>query len=183
MLASWKKSNGKPRQCIKKKRHYFANKNLYGQSYGFSSGHVWMWELDREEGWAPKNLCFCTVMMKKTLERPLDCKEMQLVDPKGNQPWIFIWRTDAEAEAPVHWPDSKSQLTGKESDAGKIEGGKRRGWQRTRWLDGITNFNGHEFERAPEDSGGQGSLACCSARGDTELVRTEGLNSNDSVDR
>ena len=116
MLASWKKSNGKPRQCIKKKRHYFANKNPYGQSYGFSGSHVWMWELDCEEGWVPKNWCFWTVVLEKTLERPLDCKEIQSVNPKGNQPCKFIWRTDAEAA--VYWPDAKSQLTGKD-DAGK----------------------------------------------------------------
>ena len=90
------------------------------QTYGFSSTHVWMWELDYKESWAPKNGCFWTVVLEKTLERPLDCKEIQPVHPKGNQSWIFIWRTDAEAETPILWPpDRKNWLTGKDPDAGK----------------------------------------------------------------
>ena len=89
-LAPWKKSYEKPRQCIKKQRHHFAN----SQSYGFSSSHVWVWELNHEEGWVPKNWCFWTVVLEKTLESPLDCKEIQPVNPKGNQSWIFIGRTD-----------------------------------------------------------------------------------------
>ena len=96
-----KKSYDKPRQNIKKQRHYFANKSPASQGYGFSSGHVWMWELDCEEGWAQKNLCFWTVMLEKTLKSPLDCKEIQPVNPRGNQSWIFIGRNDAEAEAPL----------------------------------------------------------------------------------
>ena len=108
----------KPRQHIKKQRHYFANKGPYSQSCGFSSSHVWMWELEHQEGWALKNWCFQTVMLEKTLESPLDSKKIKPVNPKGNQPWIFIGRT--EAEAPVLWPpDVKSLLTGKDSDAGK----------------------------------------------------------------
>ena len=101
-------------------RHYFANKDLYSQSYGFSSSHVWMWVLDHKDHWTPKNQCFWTVVLKKTLESPLDCKEIKLVHPKGNQSWIFIGRTDAEAEAPILWlPDAKSWLIGQDSDAGK----------------------------------------------------------------
>jgi len=100
MLALWKKSYDQPRQHIKKQRHYFANKGPSSQSYGFSSGHVWMWELDHKEGWAPKNWCFWTVVLEKTLESPLDCKDIQPVHPKGNQSWIFIGRTDVEAETP-----------------------------------------------------------------------------------
>ena len=100
--------------------------------------HVWMWKLDYKESWVPKNWCFWTMVLEKTLESPLDGKEIQLVNPKGNQPWIFIGRTDAEAETPVLWPpDVKNGLIGKE--LGKIEGGRRRGWQRMRWLDGITD--------------------------------------------
>ena len=103
----------------------------------FSSGHVWMWELDCEESWAPKNWCFWTVVLEKTLESPLDCKEIQPVHPKGNQSWIFIGRTDAEAEAPIIWPsDVKNWLTGKDPDARKIEGRR----QSMRWLDGITDW-------------------------------------------
>ena len=100
-LAPWKESYDKPRQCIKKQRHHFANKDLYSQGYGFSIGHVWMWELDHKESWAPKNWCFQIVVLEKTLESPLDCKEIKPVHPKGNQFWIFIGRTDAEAEAPI----------------------------------------------------------------------------------
>ena len=105
---------------ILKSRDYFANKDLYSQSYGFSSSHVWMWELDHKESWTPKNWCFWTVVLEITLESPLDCKEIQLVNPKGNQTWISIGRTDAEAETPILWPpDAKSQLIRKDLDAGK----------------------------------------------------------------
>ena len=104
MLTPWKKSYDKPRQHIKKQRHYFADKGLYSQSYSFSSSHVWMWELNQKEGWALKNQCFQTVVLEKILESPLDSKEIKLVNPKGNQSWIFIGRTDAEAETPVLWP-------------------------------------------------------------------------------
>ena len=93
-----------PIQHIKKQRHYFANKDSSSQSYGFSSSHVWMWELDYKESWAPKNWCFWTVVLVKTLETPLHCKEIQPVHPKGYQFWIFIGRTDAEAETPILWP-------------------------------------------------------------------------------
>ena len=106
----------------------------------FSSSHVWMWELDCEESWAPKNWCFWTVVLEKTLASPLDSKEIQLVHPKGDQSWMFTGRTDAEAETPIFWPpDANSWLTGKDSDAGGIGGRRRRGRQRMRWLDGITD--------------------------------------------
>ena len=99
-----------------------------------------MWELDHEESWAPKNWCFWALVLEKTLESPLDCKEIQPVHPKGNQPWIFTGRTDIEGETPIIWPpDGKSWLIWKDSDAGNIEGRKRSGWQRMRWLNGITN--------------------------------------------
>ena len=129
------------RQHIQKQRHYFANKGLSSQSCGFSSNRVWMCELDYKESWVLKNWCFWTVVLEKTLESPLDCKEIQLVHPKGNQSWIFIGRTDAEAETPVLWlPDAKNGLIWKDPDLGKIEGGRRRGRQRMRWLNGITNL-------------------------------------------
>ena len=110
-----------PRQHIKKLRHYFANEGPSSQSYGFSSNHVWMWELDHKESWALKNWCFWTVVLEKTLEKsPLDCKEIQPVHPKGNQCLIFIGRTDAEAETPILWPrDVKNWLLGKDFDSGK----------------------------------------------------------------
>ena len=88
----------------KKQRHYFAHKGPYSQSYGFSSSHAWMWESNQKESWAPKHWCFWTVVLEKTLESPLDCKEIKPVNPKGNQPWIFIGRTDAKAETPILWP-------------------------------------------------------------------------------
>ena len=114
------KSYDQPRQHIKKQRHYFANKGPSSQSYGFPSSHVWMWELDHKESWAPKDWCFWSVMLEKTLESPLDCKEIKPVNPKGNQPWTFIGRTDAEAEAPILCPpDAKNWLIGKDPDAGK----------------------------------------------------------------
>ena len=117
---SLKKSYDKHKKMIKKQKHHFANKGPYSQSYGFSSSHVWMWELDNKEGWAVKNWCFQTVVLEKTLESSLECKEIKPVNPKGNQPWIFIGRTDAEAEAPVlQPPDMKSQLIGKDLDARK----------------------------------------------------------------
>ena len=127
---------------ILKKRHYFANKGPSSQSCGFSSNHIWMWELDYKERWALKNWCFWTVVLEKMLESPLDCKEIQPVHPKENQSWVFIGRTDAKAETSTLWsPDVKSWLTGKDADAGKDWGQdrRRRGWQRMRCLDGITD--------------------------------------------
>ena len=115
-------------------------KGSYSQIYGFSSSHVQMWKLNHKEGWMLKNWYFWTVMFEKILESPLDCKEIKPVNPKENQPWIFIGRTDAEAEALILWPpDVKSQLLGKILMLGKIEGRRRRGQQRARWLDGITD--------------------------------------------
>ena len=105
---------------LKNQRHYFADKGQSSQSYGFSSSHIWMWELYYKESWEPKNWCFWTVVLEKTLESPLDSKEIQLVHPKGNQSWIFIGRTDAEAETPILWPSYvKNWLIGKDPDAGK----------------------------------------------------------------
>ena len=125
---------------ILKSRDIIANKGPSTQSNGFSSGHVWMWELDYKEGWALKNWCFWTVVLEKTLESPLDGKEIQPVNPKGNQSWIFIGRTDVEAETPILWPpDAMNWLLEKTLMLGKIEGVRRRGWQRMRWLDGITD--------------------------------------------
>ena len=126
---------------ILKNRHYFANKGLSSQSYGFSRSHVWMWELDYKESWVPKNWCLWAVVLEKTLQSPLGCKEIQPVNPKGNQSWIFIGRTDAEANTPILWPpDVKNWLIGKDPDARQIEGRRRRGWQRMRWLAGITDL-------------------------------------------
>ena len=126
MLTPWKDSYDQPRQHIKKQRHYFASKGLSSQGYGFSSSHVWM--LDYKESWALKNWCFWTVVLEKTLESPLDCKEIQPVHLKGNQSWVFIGRTDVEAETPVLWPpDVKSWLIWKDPDAGKDWGREEEG--------------------------------------------------------
>ena len=154
MLAPWKKSYDQPREHIKKQRHCFANKGLSSQGYGFSSGHVWMWELDYKESWVPKNCCFWTVVLKKTLESPLDCKEIQPVHPKGDLSWVFIERTDAEAETPILWlPDEKNWLSlEKPLMLGKIEVRRRRERQRMRWLDGITNSTDMSLSK-PQDLG------------------------------
>ena len=142
MLALWKHSYDTPRH-IEKQRHYFANKGPSSQGYGFSSGHEWIWELDYKESWAPKNWYFWTVVLKKSLESPLDSKEIQSVHPKRNQSCIFIGRTDAEAETPILWPsDVKNWLIGKDPDVGKDWRQEERGRQRMRWLDGITDSMG-----------------------------------------
>ena len=141
MLAPWKKSYDKPKQHIKKQRHYFTNRGPSSQSYGFSSSHVWMWELGHKKSWAPKNWCFWTVVLGKTLESPWYCKEIQPVLSKGDQSWVFFGRTDVKAETPILWPpDAKNWLTGKDPVLGKIKGRRRRGRQRMRGLDGITNL-------------------------------------------
>ena len=151
----------KPRHHIKKQRHHFAKKGPYSQSYGFSSSHIQTWELDHKEAWALKNRCFWTVVLEKTLESPLDCKEIKPVNPKENQPWIFIGKTVAEAL--ILWPPySVSRLTGKDPDAGKDWGQeeKRAEDQMTGWHHWLS---GHEFEQTQGDNEGQGSLVWCSS--------------------
>ena len=146
---------------ILKSRRYFADKGPSSQGYGFSSGHVWLWELDYKESWAPKNWCFWTAMLEKTLESPLDSKEIKPLYHKGNQSWIFIGRTDTETPILLP-PDGKNWLIGKDLDAGKdwMRGEKRTiddemvGWHH--WL------NGQEFEQALGVGDGQGGLACYS---------------------
>ena len=151
-----------PRQHIKKQRHYFANKGPSSQGYGFSSDHVWMWKLDYKESWALKKWCFWTVVLEKTLESPLGFKEIQPVHPKGDQSWVFIGRTDPEAETPILWPpDAKSWLICKDPDAGKDWGQEEKemtedemvGWHH--WL------NGHGSGWTPGVGDGQGGLECC----------------------
>ena len=163
-------------ESILNSRHYFANKGLSNQSYGFSSSHVWMWELDYKESWAPKNWSFRTVVLEKTLESPLDCKEIQPVHPKGNQSWIFIGRTDTKAETPILWPpDAKNSLIGKDPDAGKDwrqeENGRQRmmiGWHH--------RLNGYEFEQALGAGDRQESLVCFSSWGHKALDMTVQLS-------
>ena len=142
----------------------------------FFSSHVWMWELDCEESWAPKNCCFWTVALEKTLESPLDCKEVRGVTPKGNQSWIFIRRTDAEAEAAILWPpDAKNWLIGKDSDTGK-DWRQEKGTTDDETLGWHCQLSGHEFEQTAGVDEGQGSLACFSPGGHRESDMTERLN-------
>ena len=149
MLAPCKKSYDQPRQHIKKQKHYFANKGLSSQSCGFSSSHVRMWELDYKENWALKNYCFWTVVSEKTLEGPLDSKDIQPVNPKGNQSWIFIGKTDADAEAPIPWlPDVKNWLIGKDLDAGQDWRQEEKGMTEHAMVGWHHWLDGHEFEQA-----------------------------------
>ena len=145
MLTPWKKIYDQPRQHIEKQRHYFANKGPSSQGYGFSSSHVWMWELDYKESWGPKNWCFWTVVLEKTLGSPLDCKEIQPVHPKGNQSWIG--RTDVEAETPILWPpEAKSWLIWKDCDAGKDWRQEEKRTTDDETVGWHHQLNGHEFE-------------------------------------
>ena len=177
-----KKSYDQPRQHIKKQRHYFANKGPSSQSYGFSSRHVWIWELDYKESWAWKNRCFWTVVLEKTLESPLNCKEIQPVHPKGDQSWIFIVRTDAKIEIPILWPpDAKKQLTGKDPDAGKDWRQEKKGTTEDEMVGWHHRLDGHEFEQASGVGDGQGSLACCSPWGRKESDMTEQPNFTEIV--
>ena len=141
-LLPWEKNYDQPRQHTEKQRHYFANQGPSSQGYGFPNSHVWIWELDyKERKWVPKNWYFWTMVLEKTLESPLNCKEIQLVNPKGNQPWIFIGRTDAEAEA-----DAKSWLIVKDPDAGKDWRWEEKGTTEDEMVKWHHGLNGHEFE-------------------------------------
>ena len=155
MLAPWKKSYDQPIQHIKKQRHYFADKHPCSQSYGFSSSHVWMWELGPKESWAQKNWCFWTVVLEKTLGVPLDSKEIRPVNPKGNWSWIVIGRTDAEADPSILWPpDAKSCLIGKDLYAGKDWGQEEHEATKGEMVEWHHQLNGHDFAQTPGDSEG-----------------------------
>ena len=144
MKFPWMESYDQTRQHIKKQRHYFANKGPSGQGCGFSIGHVWMREWGYKESWAQKNWCFWTVVLEKTLESPLDCKEIQPVHPKGDQSWLFIERTDVEAETPILWPpDAKSWLIWKDPDAGKDWGQEKKGTTEDETVGWHHRLNGH----------------------------------------
>ena len=146
-ITPWKESYDQPWQHIKKQRHYFVHKGPSSQGYGFSSGHVWMWELDYKESWALKNWCFLTVVLEKTLELPLDCKEIQPVHSKADQPWVIIVRTDTEAETPILWPpDAKSWLIWKDPDARKDWSWEKKGMTEGEMAGWHHQLNGHEFE-------------------------------------
>ena len=146
MLTPWKESYDQPRQHIKKQRHFFANKSPSSQGYCFSSSHVWMLELDYKESWLTKNWCFWTVVLEKTLESPLECKEIQPVHPKGDNSWVFIGRTDVETEAPILWsPDVKSWLIWKDPDAGKDWGQEEKGMTEDEMVGWHHQLNGYGF--------------------------------------
>ena len=173
-LESWVHQPG---QHIKKQRHYFANKGPSSQGYGFSSGHVWMWGLDHKESWMLKNWCFWTVVLEKTLSSPLDCKQIQLVHPKGDQSWVFIGRTDVEAETPTLWPpDAKSWLIGKDPDAGNDWGQEEKGTTEEEMAGWHHRLDAHEFGWTPGVSDGQGGLVCSESWGHIESDMTERMN-------
>ena len=177
MLTPWKQSYGQPRQYIKKQRHYFANKGPSSQGYGFSSSHVWMWELDYKESRVPKNWCFWTVVLEKTLESLWDSKEIQPVHPNGNQSWIFIGRTDVEAETLILWPsDAKSWLIWENPDAGRDWGQEEKGTTEDEMAGWHHRLNGREFEWTPGVGDGQGGLGCCSPWDSSQSDTTEQLN-------
>ena len=149
---------------------------------GFSSGHVWMWELDYKESWAPKNWRFWTVVLEKSLESPLDCKEIQPVHPKGEQSWVFIGRTDVEAETPILWPPhAKSWLIGRDPDAGRDWGQEETGMTEDEMSGWHHRLDGHEFEWTPGVGDGHGGLACCDSWGCKESDTTEWLNWTESI--
>ena len=176
-LAPCKKSYDQPRQHIKKQRHYFADKGPSSQSYGFSSSHIWMWDLDYKESWVLKNWCFWTVVLETTLESPLDCKEIQPVHPKGNQSWVFIGRTGAEAETLILWlPYSKKWLIWKDPDAVKDGRQEEKGAPEDEMVGWHHWLNGHEFEKALGACDGQKSLACFTLWDCKESDMTERLN-------
>ena len=150
MLAPWNESYDKPRQHIKKQKCHFADKGLYSQSYGFSSSHIWMWELDHKEGWAPNRWCLQILVLGKIHESPLDCKEIKSVNPKGNQPWIFIWRTDADAS--ILWPpDAKSRFIGRDPDPGGDWRQNEKRVAEDEMVEWHHQLNGCELEQTPGD--------------------------------
>ena len=156
------------------------NKGPSSQGYGFSSGHVWMWELDCEESWAPKNWCFWTVVLEKTLESLLDCKEIQPVHSKRDQSWLFFGRNDAEADTPVLWPPhAKSWLIGKDPDAGRDCGQEEKGMTEDEMAGWHHQLDGRESEWTPRVGDGQGGLLCRSSWGRKESYMTERLNWTD----
>ena len=180
MLVPWKKSYDQPRQVIKQditmpiKVHLVKVMVFPVVMYGY--------ELDCKERWEQKNWCFWTVVLEKTLESPLDCKEIQPVHPKGYQSWVFIGRTDVEAETPILWsPDAKSLLIRKDPDAGKDWGQEEKGTTEDEMVRWHHQLNGHEFRKAPGVGDGQGGLTCCNSWGRKELDTTERLNWTEEV--
>ena len=162
MLTPWKESYDQPRHHFKKQRHYFVNNGLSSQGYGFSSSHVRMWELDYKESWMLKNGCSWTVVLEKTVESPFHCKEIHPVHPKGDLLWVFIGRTDFEAETPILWPpDAKSWLIWKVPDAGQDWGLEEKGTTEDEMIGWHQWLNGYGFGWTLGVGDGQGGLECC----------------------
>ena len=180
MLSPWEKSYDQPRQHIKKQRHYFTNKGQSSQGYDFSSSHVWMWELDYKESWVPKNWCFWTVVLEKTLESPLDCKEIQAVHPKGDQSWVFIGRTDVEAETPILWPPKQRCDSFEKHWCWERlrAGGKGDDWGWDGCMASPTQWTWVWVHARTGD--GQGGLACCSPWGHKESDQLSDWNEGKS---
>ena len=180
MLSPWEKSYDQTKQLFKSRE--IINKVPSCQSYGFSSTHVWMWELDYKESWTPKNWCFWTVVLKKTFESLLDFKEMQSVHPKGNQSWIFTGRADATSETPILWPPyAKSWLIGKNSDAGRDWGQEEKGTTEERMAGWHHRLDGREFEWTLRVGDWQEGLVCCDSWGRKESDTTERLIWSDLI--
>ena len=170
------KSYDQPRQNIKKQTHYFTSKSPSSQGYGFSSSRVWMWEMDPKESWVLKNWCFLIVALEKTLESSSDCKKIKPVNPKGSQSWIFIGRTDVEAEDPILWPpDAKNWLIWKDPDAGK-DWRQEKGTIEDKVVWWHHQLDQYEFEQVPVVGEGQRRLACCNPYGHRESDMTEWLS-------
>ena len=168
MIASWQEIYDKPRLCVKKQRHHFAYKGPCSQDYGLSSSHVQMWELKYKDR-VPKNWCLAIVVLEKTAESPLNCKEIKPVNLKGNQPWIFFGRTDAEAGAPILWPpDANTQLIGKDPDSGKDWRQKEKRVTEDEMVWWHHQFNGYELGQILGDGEGQRGLAYYSLWGRKE---------------
>ena len=164
---------------MQKQRHYLANKILPSQGYRIYSGHVWMWELDCEESWVLKNWCFWTLVFEKSLESPLDCKEIHPVHSE-DKPWDFFGRKDAKSETPILWPPHvKSWLIGKKSYVGRDWGQEEKGATEDEMAGWHHRLDGHDFEWTPGVGDGQGGLACCDSWGRKELDTTERLNWTD----
>ena len=179
IITSWQESNDKPRQCVEKQRHYSADKSLYSQGYDLLSGHIWLCELDHKEGRPPKNWCLQTVVLEKTPDSPLDSKEIKPINLKGDQPWIFTGKTDAEAEASVFWlSDTICWLIEKFPDAGKDWEQKEKRVSENEMAGQHHWCNEHELGQTPRDGERQGGLACCSPWGHKESDTTGQLNNN-----
>ena len=179
MIASWQESYDKPRQCVKKQGHHFANKDLYSQSYGLSSRHVQMWELDHKYGRTPKKWMLSSLMLEKMPGSPLDCKEIKPVNHKGSQPWIHTRRTDGKAETLTLWPlDANSGLIGEDANVGKDWRQKKKRATEDEMVGWHHQGNGRELRQTPGDSEGQRSLACCSPWGHKDSDTTWRLNNN-----